>query len=50
MCVFLAFSDAPINIGGGQPADGVSPGDPTVVNGVMTYNQPCTVFGIPLNQ
>jgi hypothetical protein len=50
MCVFLAFSDAPINIGGGQPADGVSPGTPTVVDGVMTYTQPCTVFGIPLNQ
>ena len=49
MCVFLAFSDSPINIGGGQPTD-TPPGDPTVVDGVMTYTHPCTVFGIPLNQ
>jgi hypothetical protein len=43
MCVFLAFSDSTRNWGGGAPND-EPPGDPTDVNGVMTYTHPCMVF------
>jgi hypothetical protein len=48
MCVYLAFTDAPINLGGGQPFD-VAPGDPTIVDGVSTYSYPCQVLSTPLN-
>jgi len=43
MCVFLAFTDSTRNWGGGAPND-EPPGDPTDVNGVMTYTHPCMVF------
>lgn len=49
MCVFLAFSDASLNYGGGVPLD-EPPGTPTDVGGVMTYTHACTsVFANPLN-
>lgn len=43
MCVFLAFSDSPFNWGGGVPQDD-APGDPTLVDGVMSYTHACQVF------
>jgi hypothetical protein len=43
MCVFLAFSDSAYNWGGGVTSTD-SPGNPTVVDGVMTYTHACNVF------
>ncbi len=43
MCVFLAFSDSPDFWAGGVTAVD-APGDPTVVNSVMTYQHACSVF------
>ena len=43
MCVFLAFSDSKFNWGGGVTTD-VAPGDPTDVDGVMTYSHACQVL------
>lgn len=48
MCVFLAFTDASVNWGGGvtniEPA-----GNPTMVNSVPTYQQPCLVIATQAN-
>ena len=43
MCVFLAFSDSKFNWGGGVTSD-APPGDPTDVNGVMSYTHTCQVL------
>jgi len=43
MCVFLAFSDSKFNWGGGVTSD-APPGDPTDVNGVMSYTHACQVL------
>lgn len=43
MCVFLAFSDSKFNWGGGATTDG-PPGDPTDVDGVMSYTHACQVL------
>ena len=43
MCVFLAFSDSKFNWGGGVTSDD-APGDPTDVNGVMSYTHTCQVL------
>jgi hypothetical protein len=43
MCVYLAFSDSKFNWGGGVETD-MPPGDPTDVNGVMTYSHACQVL------
>jgi hypothetical protein len=46
MCVFLAFTDATYNWGGGVVSD-QPPGTPTDINGVMTYTVPppgCSVY------
>jgi len=43
MCVFLAFSDSNYNWGGGVEQD-AAPGDPTDVNGVMSYTHSCQVL------
>ena len=48
MCVFLAFTDSLYNWGGGETTD-EPPGDPTDVDGVMSYTQPCAVFADPAN-
>jgi len=47
MCVYLAFSDSPYDWAGGLPDD-VSPGQGTMVNGVMTFDSPgCLVISTP---
>lgn len=43
MCVYLAFSDSKFNWGGGVTSDD-APGDPTDVNGVMSYTHTCQVL------
>ena len=43
MCVYLAFSDSKFNWGGGVEQDD-APGDPTDVNGVMSYTHACQVL------
>jgi hypothetical protein len=47
MCVFLAFTDSPFDWGGGAVTPD-PPGDPTDVDGVMTYSHACTVYATPL--
>jgi len=44
MCVFLAFTDLPYKLGGGEVNDEPPPNPPTLVNGVETYSAPCNVF------
>ncbi|HUJ60082.1 MAG TPA: hypothetical protein VLX92_16365 [Kofleriaceae bacterium] len=49
MCVFLAFSDSPVDWAGGV-TDVESPGPPTMVGDVYTYSHPCYVVATPANE
>jgi hypothetical protein len=45
MCIFNAFSDSPYNWAGGA-LDSGDPGQPTDVNGVMSFTHGCQVFAV----